>query len=373
MIELDPFSGIKENEIARAKYCNPTIAMVSAVIISLSGGISDVQIPAKTSDVLEWVRKKYKSPGIQFQGKIEDPTNPARWLSVFAALCEDEDTANEHVLPSPFDEELYGGPIVVMASATEDSDTYEASAATYSNLKAEDYEAVYSEWTFVMDEGDEAVVEDAADDENDVGSVDSALEDADDRPVRESLYVSKPMTTRSRNVFVECPMREKVVANFAELFGSREHAEDLEDAMLHVVADQATKENMDVDWGNHVFTSLYRSRAISIYENLRGSESYVNNDEGWLKRLRSGEVSMRAFAEMTAVEMCPARWKAAIERIIAADKKLYSKHDSGSIFWWCRRCKKKTKCDHYQMQTRSADEPMTTFMVCLECDQKWKF
>jgi transcription elongation factor S-II len=25
------------------------------------------------------------------------------------------------------------------------------------------------------------------------------------------------------------------------------------------------------------------------------------------------------------------------------------------------------------MQTRSADEPMTTFVTCLECDKRWKF
>ena len=40
---------------------------------------------------------------------------------------------------------------------------------------------------------------------------------------------------------------------------------------------------------------------------------------------------------------------------------------------WCSGCKKKSKCDYYQMQTRSADEPMTTFMTCLECDRRWKF
>jgi transcription elongation factor S-II len=25
------------------------------------------------------------------------------------------------------------------------------------------------------------------------------------------------------------------------------------------------------------------------------------------------------------------------------------------------------------LQTRSADEPMTTFVTCIECDKKWKF
>jgi len=52
---------------------------------------------------------------------------------------------------------------------------------------------------------------------------------------------------------------------------------------------------------------------------------------------------------------------------------LYSKEVTASIVLYCSRCKRKTKCDYYQMQTRSADEPMTTFITCLECDKKWKF
>ena len=38
----------------------------------------------------------------------------------------------------------------------------------------------------------------------------------------------------------------------------------------------------------------------------------------------------------------------------------------------CGRCKSK-KTTYYQMQTRSADEPMTTFVTCLECEKRWKF
>ena len=37
----------------------------------------------------------------------------------------------------------------------------------------------------------------------------------------------------------------------------------------------------------------------------------------------------------------------------------------------CSKCKS-TKTSYYQMQTRSADEPMTTFVTCLNCDKKWK-
>ncbi|KAI8029556.1 Transcription elongation factor TFIIS [Camellia lanceoleosa] len=38
----------------------------------------------------------------------------------------------------------------------------------------------------------------------------------------------------------------------------------------------------------------------------------------------------------------------------------------------CGRCGKK-ETTYHQMQTRSADEPMTTFMTCVSCGHKWKF
>jgi DNA-directed RNA polymerase subunit M/transcription elongation factor TFIIS len=37
----------------------------------------------------------------------------------------------------------------------------------------------------------------------------------------------------------------------------------------------------------------------------------------------------------------------------------------------CRKCQGK-KIHYYQLQTRSADEPMTTYFTCMTCGQKWK-
>jgi DNA-directed RNA polymerase subunit M/transcription elongation factor TFIIS len=37
----------------------------------------------------------------------------------------------------------------------------------------------------------------------------------------------------------------------------------------------------------------------------------------------------------------------------------------------CGKCKS-VKTTYYQMQTRSADEPMTTFVTCKNCRNRWK-
>jgi transcription elongation factor S-II len=37
----------------------------------------------------------------------------------------------------------------------------------------------------------------------------------------------------------------------------------------------------------------------------------------------------------------------------------------------CGKCQQR-RCTYYQMQTRSADEPMTTFVTCVNCNNRWK-
>jgi len=364
----------KSNKL-RSIYHN----MVNCVVISINGTIGDIQIPTKTVDVLEWIRKKYKNPEIQFQGKIQDSIKDTHWLSIFYAINGDEEHINQHMLPSPFDEDSYTGQILILASESDEQDQYDTNVSAYVNLKSDHYETVFQEWAFANDAEDEdedVEIADAEDveiaDAEDEDIIEEILDDEDEVVnLREVTHVVRPIQTHSKNVFVECAIRDKVIENFTELLESDELATQLEESILHVVCEQAIKENIDVDWNNRVFWNMYRSRAISFYEYGRRSTS--SDDGKWMLKLKQREITTREFAEMNAVDLCPSRWKDAVERIIESEKKLYSKNESAAIFMWCSACKKKTKCDYYQMQTRSADEPMTTFVTCLECDRKWKF
>lgn len=42
-----------------------------------------------------------------------------------------------------------------------------------------------------------------------------------------------------------------------------------------------------------------------------------------------------------------------------------------SDLFTCEKCNSR-RCTYIQLQTRSADEPMTTFITCLECNYRWK-
>jgi DNA-directed RNA polymerase subunit M/transcription elongation factor TFIIS len=344
--------------------------MTYGVVIALNGHVGEFQVPTKTADVLDWMRKKYKCSSIQFQGKLQDPMNDTRWLSIFASTSEEDE--NVHMLPSPFDEETYTSPILVLATQSDNQDAYDLPISAYVSLRADDYETLYQEWTFAVeeDEEDAVVVEDEEEDDVEVDDLDEAEEDV---PVVHRTETVRDIVIVKKDVFVKCAIRDKVVGNFVKLFESQEHAEEFETCMLQAVIEHAQRDSVQVDWTNHVFWNMYRNRAISLYENLKGDTSYVKNNQNLLAKIKSGELTLNTVAHMTAMELCPSRWKDAIERMIEMEKRLYDKDQSASIFMWCSGCKKKTKCDYYQLQTRSADEPMTTFVTCLECDKRWKF
>jgi len=68
----------------------------------------------------------------------------------------------------------------------------------------------------------------------------------------------------------------------------------------------------------------------------------------------------------------PEKWRKMIEKKIKQMKNFENfDFSSASSEFKCFKCKKRN-CTYYQLQTRSADEPMTTFIQCLECGNNWK-
>jgi transcription elongation factor S-II len=86
----------------------------------------------------------------------------------------------------------------------------------------------------------------------------------------------------------------------------------------------------------------------------------------------SGEIKSHTIAFMTHQEMRPEKWDEMIRIKSIRDKNKFEVNlEACTDTFTCRKCKSK-KCSYYQMQTRSADEPMTIFISCLECGARWR-
>ena len=311
--------------------------MVVATTIAVSGILGEVTLPAKTTDVLEWLRKKYKQPALQFQGKLVNE------FTVFATPTEEEDeNTNQHILPSPFHEDTFQGTIIVMKSNTTTTDEYDKPASAYLDLRSAEYDEYYASCNF--DEEDEEV--DVIDDEEKEDVEGEEEEEETEEPAHEELSAHM---VHCANVFVEHPLRTLVRAKF--------NSEDIEIAILNRCVNDAQRWLVDIDWESVVFKEMYRARAMNLY-GARKLADTMTADE---------------FVNTTEVDRHPERWMAILKDIAEKDKALYSRKTTASAQMYCSGCKRKSNCDYYQLQTRSADEPMTTFVTCLECDKRWKF
>lgn len=109
----------------------------------------------------------------------------------------------------------------------------------------------------------------------------------------------------------------------------------------------------------------YKERMRSIAFNMRKSP-HVR------AMVESGSVTPVWLATASARDMWPERWAAAklpphLDQVIRADQDT----EGATTMFKCGKCKNR-KTTYYQMQTRSADEPLTTFVRCLVCDTRWK-
>ncbi len=116
----------------------------------------------------------------------------------------------------------------------------------------------------------------------------------------------------------------------------------------------------------------YRSRVRTILANLRDEHNPDFN-----RRLLSGQVGYEEVVTMDEADMASDAMKKqrdeAIRHSIDSRRTDWDKESGAGATdeFKCHKCKKR-RCTYYQKQTRSADEPMTTFITCLECGYRWR-
>ncbi|KAJ7086366.1 transcription factor S-II, central domain-containing protein [Mycena belliarum] len=117
-------------------------------------------------------------------------------------------------------------------------------------------------------------------------------------------------------------------------------------------------------------TQPYPTKMRSLFVNLKD-----RNNPSLREAVASGDIPVERFVKMSSQEMASEERKKADDAI-----KQQNLHDSlgaeeqeaETSAFQCSKCKQR-KCRYRQAQTRSADEPMTTFVTCVNCNNRWKF
>ncbi|KAF0875585.1 ASAP3 protein, partial [Crocuta crocuta] len=113
----------------------------------------------------------------------------------------------------------------------------------------------------------------------------------------------------------------------------------------------------------------YRNRVRSRISNLKDPRN-----PSLRRNVLSGAISAGLIAKMTAEEMASDELRElrnAMTQEAIREHQMAKTGGTTTDLFQCSKCKKKN-CTYNQVQTRSADEPMTTFVLCNECGNRWK-
>ncbi|KAL7315666.1 transcription elongation factor TFIIS [Mucor circinelloides] len=114
----------------------------------------------------------------------------------------------------------------------------------------------------------------------------------------------------------------------------------------------------------------YKNKVRSLALNLKNK-----SNPGLRESVVSGELAVEKLCKMSVDAMASEEAQARDRKL--AEEALFKARGAESAqaetdMFKCGKCGGR-KCTYFQMQTRSADEPMTTFVTCVGCGNHWKF
>ena len=139
---------------------------------------------------------------------------------------------------------------------------------------------------------------------------------------------------------------------------------NIEKGIYNWSLEKATELSVIKRWDSFGFVQIYKDRLRTVIRNI--------SCPSLKQRILDREVRAHKLAFMEHQDMQPERWQVLIAAKKLKDENRYAPRlEASTDNFTCYKCKSK-KCSYYQLQTRSADEPMTTFVTCLDCGNRWK-
>lgn len=303
-------------------------------------------------------------------------------------------TENKHELPPPHDAITLYGEIALFA--TKNGILHSFDSATYQKF--------YNESTGAQDADDDSDDDDEIDEddedledelEDDISNDDSDsepepdIESEDEAPIKRrakavkkgakkiAVWYSHTELTHehdkeSDDITVYNAKRSSALSIIsARCAGlTEDEQQDLERGIYNASINEANKRGTRSVWDNPEFAIIYDIILKRVVTNLDKS-SYVGNERLY-ERLRDGEFKPRDIPMMGYSELFPEKWVGLSEMAIKREAKMLEVDKSmATDMFKCSRCHKR-QCTYYEMQTRSADEPMTQFIRCLNCGKQWR-
>lgn len=163
-------------------------------------------------------------------------------------------------------------------------------------------------------------------------------------------------------------IRAKSAEMLKEIVGDSDIARLLERATWNHAVKFCRNKEQPLNWDNAAFRNVYTQKVMGV--------RYVARERpDVLKKYEEMDPTFKTFVNAKPWELWPEKWEKAFED---AARKALRFTDASAMdpklmpdgILKCRCGSMKTS--YYEMQTRSADEPMTVFARCFTCGKRWK-
>jgi DNA-directed RNA polymerase subunit M/transcription elongation factor TFIIS len=380
-------------------------AEIKQVKLSLSNGTLSM-------DTIKQFMKKKETP--QLLGKYPFKN---QILTLFGFSTGKAGSENKHELPPPLDAQLYFGDILVIASKNTDDyrepvslttamyeTFYTAAFGGFEDLEEdeEEEENEIQEENELDDEElpeeEEIEIEDEEEEEEIQEEEVEGDEEEEERPQprikkapKKKKTAQSTLSNNIAHVLMNIPLEEHLQEDTSlkmPLDSHRTQAIGLLDSLLkeysvkglssiqlesvvyNSTIQDAKKKHITPHWKCDVFDYMYTMKLRTLMGNLLPG-SYVQNTY-LLSEIQEKNISIQSLLGLNPYQMNNSLWKDYIHRRQQREKRqLEGNKAMATDQFLCTRCHKR-ECTYYEMQTRSADEPMTIFITCMNCGKHWR-
>eukprot|EP01128_Nolandella_sp_AFSM9_P009320 TRINITY_DN5924_c0_g1_i1.p1 TRINITY_DN5924_c0_g1~~TRINITY_DN5924_c0_g1_i1.p1 ORF type:complete len:317 (+),score=67.42 TRINITY_DN5924_c0_g1_i1:42-953(+) len=178
---------------------------------------------------------------------------------------------------------------------------------------------------------------------------------------RETVYVAlKPFKPNTGTT-----MRDTIQSRFQSIFTDCDQS--ISDAKSPEELAVSIEEALNAKFESKAYQAKFRTLYLNLKDPL---------NRGLRNALYSGQLPVERLVQMDHTELANPQVQSSrkkTETFMNESRMEDAKRKSGaSNLFTCNKCGK-NKTSYFQMQTRSADEPITTFVTCLNCGKSWRF
>ncbi len=366
---------------------------LSTVLLSIKGDIrkANIQLNDNSNLTIEILQKYFKKKDEPEQVCYYEYDN--KIIFIYGYKKGKKGTENKIELPDPYsDITLFGDALVIVSLSNKWDNpipfTVDQWNTFCSGINKDDVEDLSDEEEEDDEEEEEEEEEEKEDNifEEDDIEKDSIIIEEDNDDIEEPPIVKRRRTT-AYNKLDPTGLKEEISITseaesnklrilclnnlkFLETKFTKEDICQLEIGIFESAFNYALKNHVPRSWKSPIFIEIYRKFVRNVFSNIH-PDSPVGNSR-LIKRVLDGEFPLRDIPTMTSYEMFPEKWFELRDKQLQREQKILEGNKSRATDQFkCRRCQKR-ECTYYELQTRSADEPMTIFITCLNCGKEWR-